>query len=117
MVAASPSATSGSTIVYDMRVPPQAGPLSVRYGARFVLPGQAEPPPSSVEVYNWKTAGWRILPGSGRPQYAYVETPLEDGEVNEGLVRVRQRTTVPFQGGAGPQLILTSASTDAAVPG
>jgi len=73
LVSSSLAAGGGRVSALDLAVPPGVGPLSVRYPAALVLPGQPPPTLTSVEAYNWTTSGWRTLPPTGeRPNYSYV---------------------------------------------
>ena len=87
--------------VADLEAPPAAGPLSIRY-----VRGADEPaaPRPRHEVYSWTTGTWRALPDR-RPGYGFIITPLEQDEVNDGLVRFRTRSSAAA-GAAG--LVLTS---------
>jgi len=58
------------------------------------------------------------LTGRGPPsQTVYIDTPLEDAEVNQGLVRFRRRVESGPTHPTVAQLIPTSDSQPEAVPG
>jgi len=118
MVTASLSLGGTSYGAFDAAVPPGTGPLSLRYGAALSLPGQPPPPAASVEIYRWATGTWRSLPTTGHPHVVWVDTPVDDAEVNNGLVRVRERIG-PGGRLPGAQLLLrsTSEESEAALAG
>ncbi|MEJ7765607.1 MAG: hypothetical protein WKF86_08940 [Acidimicrobiales bacterium] len=84
-VAASPS---GTVAVAELEVSSRAGPLSIRYPLYLGGP-VAE---LSYEVYNWATGAWRALPGRSSAAESGT-SPLEQAEVNQGLVRFRARSS------------------------
>ena len=81
-------------------LPPRDPPLSLHYPARLVFPGQPEPPPFFIEVFDWRSSAWRTLPPTGNTtvRYFYAEAPLAESEVNAGLVRIRRRDTAGKSG-------------------
>lgn len=108
LVAASNFLTGGDAFaVFDATAPAGASPLSLRYPAQLSAPGQS-PPPSSVEVYNWTTGAWRSLPPTLPRPAAWVDAPVDDAEVNQGLVRVRDIGRLA----PGAQLLLRSTSDE-----
>jgi len=88
LIAASPR-VGGKFGVSELEAPPGAGPLSIRYNLGTVVDGR---PPQSYEIYNWTTGTWRALPASSDSGYGYVLAPLEQAEVDSGLVRFRVRS-------------------------
>jgi len=56
----------------------------------------------------WTTGTWRTLPDR-RPKYAYIVTPLEQHEVNDGLVRFRTQSAHRLISAASAYLLLTSS--------
>ena len=71
--------------VADLESPRGVGPLSIRYGISNNGPRLPRP---RNEVYSWTTGTWRTLPDQ-RPGYPSIDIPLEQDEVNDGLVRFR----------------------------
>lgn len=75
--------------VFDAIAPPGAGPLSVNHRASS---GDARSVnnPIFTEIYSWADGTWRTLPLTGQPNATATATsPVEDAEVNRGLVRIR----------------------------
>ncbi|MEJ7764705.1 MAG: hypothetical protein WKF86_04350, partial [Acidimicrobiales bacterium] len=109
LISVAPGPDGAAVAVVELAVPPGTPPLSLRYPAR---------PQQFYDVFDWRTATWRTLPPTGRPHYVYTEAPLEEGEVDAGLVRVRQRDVAALGPivGFNAQLLLTSDSDAAAGP-
>jgi len=85
------------------------------------MPGGPPPPRVTYEVYNWTTGTWRSLPAVGRPQFAYIITPIQPTEVNSGMVRHRVRTenlnNSPGVGTNAKLLLTSSTANDGATIG
>jgi len=118
MVTASLSLGGTSYGAYDTAVLAGTGPLSLRYSVAVGFPGQPPPPAVSVEIYRWATGTWRSLPTTGHPRFTWVDTPIDEAEVNNGLVRVRERVG-PGGRLPGAQLLLRSTieASEAALAG
>ena len=91
--------------VADLESPPADGPLSIRY-----LIGADDPagPRPQHELYSWTAGTWRALPDR-RPGYGFIVTPLEQDEVNDGLVRFRIRSAQGLFIAATTNLLLSSS--------
>ncbi|MEJ7764998.1 MAG: hypothetical protein WKF86_05840 [Acidimicrobiales bacterium] len=117
LISMAPGTDGASVAVVELAAPAGTPPLSLRYPARPISPGQPEPP-QFLDLFDWRTASWRTLPPTGRPHHAYVETPLADSEVDADLVRIRHRGASAVLGpvdGINAQLLLASDSD--AAPG
>jgi len=102
----SASPFEGSTepvAVADLEAPPADGPLTIRY----VIVADPASPRTRYEVYSWTTGTWRTLPDR-RPGYGFIVTPLEQDEVNDGLVRFRVRSGEGLFLATTAELLLTS---------
>ncbi|HEY4025255.1 MAG TPA: hypothetical protein VGO86_02400 [Candidatus Dormibacteraeota bacterium] len=87
----------GSTQVdtYDFDLP--AG-LTVPTGLNYQLPDTSQPNVRSVEVYDWLAHTWRAMARQPVTLRAQGPTPLQPGEVAQGVVRVRVVEGFPTNG-------------------
>jgi len=104
-----PGGTSYGAV--EAAVPADAGPLSLRLGLS-ASPGQPPPPAWSIEIYRWATGTWRSLSTTGHPPVSWVDIPVDEAEVNNGLVRVRERVG-PGGRLPGPLLLLPRSTSEA----
>lgn len=93
LISTSPSTATDSVSTADLRAPRGAGPLSIAYPVNLHL-GDPAALKDAYEVYNWTKGRWRFMPPT--PGQAGAVTPLEQDEVNDGLVRMRARTERPI---------------------
>jgi len=99
--------------ILDLDVPPEVGPLSVRCRPDVAIPGVPKPGAvlgSGLQLDHLHLAGAALR----RPpaQRHFAETPLDQAEVTNGLVRLRTTNA-----GGAAQLLLTSDSQELATSG
>jgi len=80
--------------VYDLRVPTgYTGPVKLQYlayASASPSPAGFQPPVKGVEVYDWSSESWRVLPAASAGQSQKALTiDLQPGEVATGVVRIR----------------------------
>ncbi|MEJ7765658.1 MAG: hypothetical protein WKF86_09195, partial [Acidimicrobiales bacterium] len=93
LVAEERSLAGENVSVVDATAPPGVGAVSVRYRASSAPRDGRETGPRSMEIYVWANGTWRSLPLTHSPQAFGATSPVEDTEINSGLVRIRTRYT------------------------